>query len=84
MDPEVATIRVALGNRHMRLRLLRSMAECSRHVTIAEQPLRLDILLELAEMLRSVADQRLFPLWFNVAAASRSDQSALQQSARAA
>jgi len=71
MDPQVTTIRVAHGNQQIRLRLLRSLAQHLRHVTTADEYVRLDahILLKLCEMLRSVADKRLFRLRNDVTAA---------------
>src|SRR5208282_94365 len=71
MDPQVTAVRVALGNQQIRLRLLRRLAQHLRHVTIADEYVRLDahVLLKLCEMLRSVTDQRFFPLWNDVTAA---------------
>src|SRR5208337_2217476 len=71
----MTAIRVAPGNQQVSLRLFCSLAQHLGHVTTTDKYVRLEahILPELSDVLRSVADKHLFPLW-NDAAATRPPQ----------
>src|SRR5208282_2617401 len=70
VSPQVTAIRAAPGNQQVRLRLLCSLAQHLGHVTTAYKYVCRDayVFLELCDMLRSVADKRLFQLSIDVAA----------------
>src|SRR5580698_3556595 len=71
VDPQVSAIGVALCNQQICLCLLRKLAQHLRHVTTADEHVRLDahVSLKLREMLGGIADKRFFELRIDESAA---------------